>query len=46
MDRYEILADAMAAEIRSGGTAVGSRIHSLRQVIAQHGIRQSIVFRA
>ena len=46
MNRYEILANAMAAEIRSGSIAVGSRMPSLRQVIAQHGVSQSTVFRA
>src|SRR5580704_17799110 len=46
MNRYEILANAMAAEIRSGSVAVGSRMPSLRQVIAQHGVSQSTVFRA
>ncbi len=46
MNRYEILANAMAAEIRSGSIAVGARMPSLRQVIAQHGVSQSTVFRA
>ena len=36
----------MAAEIRSGRVAVGSRMPSLRQIIAQHGVSQSTVFRA
>ncbi|WP_175104133.1 PLP-dependent aminotransferase family protein [Pararobbsia alpina] len=46
MNRYEVLANAMAAEIRSGSIAVGSRMPSLRQIIAQHGVSQSTVFRA
>jgi DNA-binding transcriptional MocR family regulator len=46
MNRYEILANTMAAEIRSGSIAVGSRMPSLRQIIAQHGVSQSTVFRA
>jgi DNA-binding transcriptional MocR family regulator len=46
MNRYEILANAMAVEIRSGSIAVGARMPSLRQVIAQHGVSQSTVFRA
>jgi DNA-binding transcriptional MocR family regulator len=46
MNRYETLANAMAAEIRSGSIAVGSRMPSLRQIIAQHGVSQSTVFRA
>lgn len=36
----------MAAEIRSGRIAVGTRMPSLRQIIAQHGVSQSTVFRA
>ncbi|MEA3113450.1 MAG: hypothetical protein QOG58_3249 [Caballeronia sp.] len=46
MNRYETLANAMAAEIRSGSIPVGSRMPSLRQIIAQHGVSQSTVFRA
>src|ERR1700692_4298966 len=46
MNRYEILANAMAAEIRSGSIAVGSRMPSLRQITAQHNVSQSTVFRA
>jgi DNA-binding transcriptional MocR family regulator len=46
MNRYEVLANAMAAEIRSGRVAVGSRMPSLRQIIVQHGVSQSTVFRA
>jgi DNA-binding transcriptional MocR family regulator len=46
MNRYEALANTMAAEIRSGSLTVGSRMPSLRQVIAQHGVSQSTVFRA
>src|SRR5580698_2188961 len=46
MTRYEALANTMAAEIRSSGLAVGTRMPSLRQVIAQHGVSQSTVFRA
>jgi DNA-binding transcriptional MocR family regulator len=46
MKRYEMLASTMAAEIRSGSVAVGSRMPSLRQLIAQHGVSQSTVFRA
>ncbi|GAB2898749.1 PLP-dependent aminotransferase family protein [Paraburkholderia jirisanensis] len=46
MTRYEALANTMAAEIRSGSLAVGARMPSLRQVIAQHGVSQSTVFRA
>jgi DNA-binding transcriptional MocR family regulator len=46
MNRYETLANAMAADIRSGNIAVGSRMPSLRQIIAQHGVSQSTVFRA
>jgi DNA-binding transcriptional MocR family regulator len=46
MNRYEVLANTMAAEIRSGSLAVGARMPSLRQVIAQHGVSQSTAFRA
>ncbi|KAG0165747.1 hypothetical protein DFQ28_010013 [Apophysomyces sp. BC1034] len=46
MTRYEALAQMMAAEIRSGSIAVGARMPSLRQVIAQHGVSQSTAFRA
>jgi DNA-binding transcriptional MocR family regulator len=46
MTRYEALANTMAAEIRSGSLAVGARMPSLRQVIVQHGVSQSTVFRA
>ncbi|SEK01278.1 aminotransferase-like domain-containing protein [Paraburkholderia diazotrophica] len=46
MTRYESLANTMAAEIRSGSLAVGTRMPSLRQVIAQHGVSQSTAFRA
>ncbi|WP_323120245.1 aminotransferase-like domain-containing protein [Burkholderia alba] len=46
MKRYETLAHALAAEIRSGNVAVGARLPSLRRIIAQHGVSQSTVFRA
>lgn len=46
MTRYELLAQSMAAEIRSGNLAPGSRMPSLRQVIAQHGVSQSTAARA
>jgi DNA-binding transcriptional MocR family regulator len=46
MTRYERLAKSMAAEIRSGNLAAGSRMPSLRQLIAQHGVSQSTVTRA
>lgn len=46
MKRYEVLANAMATEIRSGNVAVGSRMPSVRQIIAQRGVSQSTVFRA
>lgn len=46
MKRYETLANTMAAEIRAGQAAAGSRMPSLRQVIAQHGVNQSTVLHA
>src|SRR5689334_13768532 len=46
MKRYETLAHTIADEIRNGNLAVGTRLPSLRQLIAQHGVSQSTVFRA
>lgn len=46
MKRYEILAQTIADEIRAGNLAVGARLPSLRQIIAQHSVSQSTVFRA
>ncbi|HEV3425404.1 MAG TPA: PLP-dependent aminotransferase family protein [Paraburkholderia sp.] len=46
MKRYEILANAMADEIRAGHVPVGARMPSLRQIMAQHDVSQSTVFRA
>ncbi|AOJ10671.1 PLP-dependent aminotransferase family protein [Burkholderia mayonis] len=46
MKRYETLARAMADDIRSGNIAAGARMPSLRQMIAQHRVSQSTVFRA
>lgn len=46
MKRFELLANTMADEIRSGRRLVGSRMPSLRQITTQHGVSQSTVFRA
>ncbi|TPB71222.1 GntR family transcriptional regulator [Burkholderia pseudomallei] len=46
MKRYETLARAMADDIRSGNITTGTRMPSLRQMIAQHRVSQSTVFRA
>ncbi|AOJ69307.1 MULTISPECIES: aminotransferase-like domain-containing protein [Burkholderia] len=46
MKRYETLARTMAGDIRSGNIAAGTRMPSLRQLIAQHRVSQSTVFRA
>ena len=46
MKRYETLAHTIADEIRHGNLAAGTRLPSLRQIIAQHGVSQSTVFRA
>lgn len=46
MKRFERLATTMAEEIRSGSRPVGSRMPSVRQITAQHGVSQSTVFRA
>ncbi|MFM0555014.1 PLP-dependent aminotransferase family protein [Paraburkholderia sediminicola] len=46
MKRFEMLANTMADEIRSGSRPVGSRMPSLRHLTTQHGVSQSTVFRA
>jgi DNA-binding transcriptional MocR family regulator len=46
MKRFELLANTMADDIRSGTRPVGSRMPSVRQLTTQHGISQSTVFRA
>ena len=46
MKRYEVLANSIADGIRSGQIPIGSRLPSLRQIIAQRGVSQSTVFRA
>jgi DNA-binding transcriptional MocR family regulator len=46
MKRYEDLANSIADGIRSGQIPIGSRLPSLRQIIAQRGVSQSTVFRA
>jgi DNA-binding transcriptional MocR family regulator len=45
MTRYELIARSMATEIRSGNLKPGSRMPSLRQIIAQHGVSQSTATR-
>jgi DNA-binding transcriptional MocR family regulator len=46
MKRYQALADTMAAEIRAGRLAVGTRLPSVRHLTTQYGVGQSTVFRA
>nr|WP_315205161.1 PLP-dependent aminotransferase family protein [uncultured Albidiferax sp.] len=46
MKRYEQLADLLAADIRSGLRAPGSRMPSIRTLTAQHGISPSTAFQA
>ncbi|MGF6781857.1 DNA-binding transcriptional MocR family regulator [Paraburkholderia sp. GAS334] len=46
MKRYEALANSLADGIRAGQIPIGSRLPSLRQIIAQWGVSQSTVFRA
>jgi DNA-binding transcriptional MocR family regulator len=46
MKRYEALANSLADGIRSGQIPIGSRLPSVRQIIAQRGVSQSTVFRA
>ncbi|WP_341318730.1 PLP-dependent aminotransferase family protein [Paraburkholderia sp. IMGN_8] len=45
-NRYELLANGMASEIRAGRVPSGSRMPSLRQMMAQHGVSQATVSRA
>ncbi|SDP91616.1 transcriptional regulator, GntR family [Rhodoferax sp. OV413] len=46
MKRYEQLAELLAADIRSGQRAPGSRLPSIRTLTAQHGISPSTAFQA
>ena len=46
MKRYEQLAESLAADIRSGQRAPGSRLPSVRSLTAQHGLSPSTVFQA
>src|ERR1700756_5976921 len=46
MKRFEMLANTMADEIRSGSRPVGTRMPSLRHLTTQHGVSQSTAFRA
>ncbi|MGF6781910.1 PLP-dependent aminotransferase family protein [Paraburkholderia sp. GAS334] len=46
MKRYEALANSIADGIGSGQIPIGSRLPSVRQIIAQRGVSQSTVFRA
>jgi DNA-binding transcriptional MocR family regulator len=46
MKRYESLAELLAADIRSGLRAPGSRMPSIRTLTAQHGISPSTAFQA
>jgi len=46
MKRYEQLAELLAADIRSGLRAPGSRMPSIRTLTAQHGISPSTAFQA
>ena len=46
MKRYEALAETMAAEIRSGGMPVGTRLPSVRHLMSQYGVSQSTVLHA
>ncbi|HTR09913.1 MAG TPA: GntR family transcriptional regulator, partial [Paraburkholderia sp.] len=43
MKRYEVLATQLADDIRSGHIPIGSRLPSLRQIMAQRGVSQSTV---
>jgi DNA-binding transcriptional MocR family regulator len=45
MNRYETIAQNLAAQIREGLLPAGARLPSLRHLIAQYGVSQSTVFR-
>lgn len=44
--RYEQLAELLAGDIRNGRLAPGTRLPSVRQLCAQHGVSASTVFQA
>ena len=46
MKRYEEIAELLAEEIRSGRMAHGTRLPSIRQLIAQHHISPATAFQA
>jgi len=46
MKRYEELAELLAADIRSGLLAPGTRLPSIRTVTAQHGVSPATAFQA
>jgi DNA-binding transcriptional MocR family regulator len=46
MNRYEELAELLAADIRSGQLAPGTRLPSIRKVIAQYGVSPATAFQA
>jgi len=46
MKRYEQLAELLAADIRNGKLAPGTRLPSIRKLKGQHGVSPSTVFQA
>lgn len=46
MKRYEEVAELLAADIRSGRLAPGTRLPSIRKVIAQYGVSPATAFQA
>jgi DNA-binding transcriptional MocR family regulator len=46
MKRYEQLAELLAADIRTGRLAPGTRLPSIRTITAQHGLSASTAFKA
>jgi DNA-binding transcriptional MocR family regulator len=46
MKRYEQIAELVAADIRNGHLAPGTRLPSIRAITAQHGISASTAFQA
>ncbi|MBS1157363.1 MAG: GntR family transcriptional regulator [Proteobacteria bacterium] len=46
MKRYESLAELLAADIRNGKLAPGTKLPSIRKIMAQHEVSPSTVFQA
>jgi DNA-binding transcriptional MocR family regulator len=46
MKRYEALAELLATDIRSGKLAPGTKLPSIRKIMAQHEVSPSTAFQA